>query len=146
MKRTLIIELFMILFSFVSQAQGHYSIENLKQSSPQDLDMYLQKAHNLKKSGKVVTLIGTASILTGMVLVATDNETNAYIGIGMTVIGLGVTVVGIPIFISGSSRVKRINKIKNSVSDGLFFEIAPCSFQNHLAHNHQYGSTLRIRF
>jgi len=96
--------------------------------------------------GGIITITGSVSAITGIGLLSLNKEGVAYHGFFMTIIGLGVTVVGLPILITGSSRVKRINGIRNTVSDRIFFEIAPCSFQNYMAQNYQHGVTLRIRF
>lgn len=146
MKRTLVIGILMVLFTFLSNAQGKYSKERLEQLSQDQLDSYFQKAQKLKKTGTAVTLIGATPLLLGIALLSMNKEVTAYVGLGMATIGLGVTVIGIPILITGASRVKRINGMKHSVSDGIFLEVAPCSFKNHLAQNYQSGATLRIRF
>ena len=62
MKRISIIGLLLFIFAFAGQSQKIYSVENLKQSSQEDLNTYLDKALKLKKDGKTVTIVGVATL------------------------------------------------------------------------------------
>ena len=146
MKKIVLVGVFFILLAMACQAQSIYTMQNLKQASQENLDSYLKKAHKLKKAGAVVTITGSTLILTGIILVSTNQESAGYVGIYTTLVGLPIAVIGLPILITGSSRVKKINKIRNLVSDEIYFEIAPCSFHDNLAQNYQSGITLRLRF
>lgn len=119
---------------------------SLEKASLDELNFYHTKAKRTKKTGAIITILGSGTILTGMALISTNKEAIGYAGFGMTIIGLGITVVGLPVLITGSSRVKSINKIKNSNYSGVTMELEPCSFYNLQAQNYQPGVTLRIKF
>ena len=110
---------------------------SLEKASLDELNFYHTKVKRTKKAGAIITILGSGSILTGMALISTNKEAIGYAGFGMTIIGLGITVVGLPVLITGSSRVKSINTIKNSNYSGVTMELRPCSFYNYQAQNHQ---------
>ena len=92
-----------------------YSNTNLKQASPEDLKIYLDKAEELKKDGKKATIIGGFALATALLWGIADP-----LGHGLGTLleagivgfaGIGSMAVGIPIRITGSIRVKRISTI-----------------------------------
>jgi hypothetical protein len=119
---------------------------SLEKASLDELNFYHTKAKRTKKTGAIITILGSGTILTGIALMSTNKEANGYVGFGMTIIGIGITVIWLPVLITGSSRVKSINKIKNSNYSGITMELSPYSFNNYQAKNLQAGVTLRIRF
>jgi len=128
-----------------------YSIENIQNASLKNLELYLVKAQKLKKTGAVLSITGPISAILGILMFNASWAGNfggpgtAGLGFVMFLGGTGVTLVGLPILITGSSRIRRINKVKES-ANGLSLDIAPCSQFNLATQNHQLGVTLRIRF
>ena len=129
-----------------------YSKQNLEQVSLYKLDNYLAKAKKLRTTGGILFIAGPLLAFAGMGLAYVYGEIgneNAFLfgsGVVLFFVGTGATVVGLPILIIGLSRVKRIKNIKKFTSDGIHFEIAPCTFHNNIAGNYQPGITFRIRF
>lgn len=119
----------------------------LETASQDELNFYLSKAKYMRSTGKVITLIGIGSLLSGFALISTGKEANGYLGFGMSIIGSGITVFGLPFFIVGSSRTKFINNILNSNDkSGLTMELGPCSLTNYQDQIYNPGISLRIRF
>ena len=80
-------------------------------------------------------------------VVKLEDRTNQFeAGTVLFSIGAVGTIVGLPILITGSSRTKRINKIKYASSNFISIEMNPYWFQDYLSKNNQLGATLRIRF
>lgn len=67
-------------------------------------------------------------------------------GLFLMAAGTGATVVGLPVLITGATRVKRINSLRNNTSDSVFIEIAPCNPQSYFNEEQQYGVILYLRF
>jgi hypothetical protein len=140
------VALLIIVFSMTCQAQGLYSKKNLEQTSDEDLSLYLTKAQKLKRTGGVITIAGSSTMLAGFLLML-DGETASYIGIYMSFVGLGgVTAIGLPVLATGSSRVKKISKVWNAKHKSSWIDLAPCGFYNYQTQNIQPGVSLRIRF
>ena len=151
MKKITFISLLLFLFAFAGQSQKIYSVENLEQASQEDLNIYLEKSQKLKKTGGFLSIAGPSSFITGAVLFSAGwnnewDEDIMYVLYFMALGGIGATIVGLPILITGSSRVKKINTIKNTAYDGIKIDLKPCAQYNLATHNYQPGVTLRIRF
>ena len=153
MKKISIIVLLLFLFTFAGQAQKIYSVENLEQASPEDLNTYLDKAFKLKKNGKTVTNVGLVTLGADGLLLSALLITDSYIGMGGAALimltgfaALGTIAVGIPMNVTGKKRVERINTIKNTAFDGIKIDLKPCTQYNLATQNYQPGLTLRIRF
>lgn len=120
---------------------------SLEKASIDELNFYLAKAKKTRKTGAILSIAGPLTFATGVVMagVGFSGGPEYLWGSGVILIfaGTGFTLVGLPVLITGSSRV---NRIKNTLSDRAFIEIAPCSFHNHMAQNNQNGVSLRIRF
>ena len=129
-----------------------YSKQNLEQVSLYKLDNYLAKAKKLRTTGGILFIAGPLLAFAGMgmaIVYGYCESQNAFLfgsGVVLFFVGAGATVVGLPILIIGLSRVKRIKNIKKFTSDGVYFEIAPCTFHNNIARSYQSGITLQIRF
>lgn len=130
----------------------NYTPQNMQSSSLEELELYLIKAKKIKKNGAVLSIAGPLSAAIGFWMFSASwsgsfgNGFTAGLGSVLFLVGSGATIVGIPILLTGSSRVKKIERIKNSKNTGIFIELTPCSFQNNLVQNYQPGVTLRIRF
>ena len=146
MKKYLTVVLFLIMLAITCQAQRIYSKENLEKVSSEDLNLYYGKAKKMKKTGNIITLTGSCTAVTGIVLIALNSESTAYFGLYMLMAGIGTTVIGIPILITGSTRVKNIEAIKYAHNDGVKIDLAPSGIYNYASQNYQPGITLRIRF
>ena len=143
MKKVSIIGLFIIVVALPSHAQSVFSKQNLEQASQDDLSLYLKQAKSQKITGIVLSSAGIAAV-TSLVLVANSEvsmslDTAEVIFIG----GTAATLIGIPLMIIGSSRVK---KVKNTLSDRVSIELAPCSFQNFTTQDKQHGVTFKLKF
>lgn len=153
MKKILFIGALCILFEFTAQGQNLYSMQNLQQSSPENLRTYLTFAKKQKKTGGTLMTTGAITAVGGIVLASAAYDDDEWIGINtgsiiggwMFLLGTGTAIVGLPIRITGSTRIKKINSIINN-SSGASLEIAPCGLQNSLTQNIQPGIRLRMRF
>lgn len=141
----------LLLLSLFSHAQKPYSVENLEKASQEELDVYLNKALQLKKSGKTVTIIG-GSILgaTAVTALAFGNQMDlgvVVLGFFGGLAGIGTMGVGIPMNITGKKRIERINEIRNTAFyDGTRFEIKPSIHYNHSIQDNVPGVTLAFSF
>lgn len=153
MKKILFIGVLCILFEFTAQGQNLYSMQNLQQSSPENLRTYLTFAQKQKKTGGTLMTTGAITAVAGIVLASAAYDDDEWIGINtgsiiggwMFLLGIGATIVGIPIRITGSTREKKINSIINN-SSGASLEIAPCNFQNFSTQKGQVGISVRFKF
>ena len=156
MKKILCIAIFCILLVSISQAQKLYSSQNLNHASREELDLLYKKARKSKNVGKILTISGASLVALGFAMqvnglattvVKLEDRTNQFeAGTVLFSIGAVGTIVGLPILITGSSRTKRINKIKYASSNFISIEMNPYWFQDYLSKNNQLGATLRIRF
>jgi hypothetical protein len=137
--------LLIVVFAMTSQGQGLYSKQNLEKASTEDLSLSLTKAHNLKKTGAVISLLGSSAAMAGFLLMAAG-ESTAYFGFAMFFGGIGCTAIGIPILLTGSSRVKKISKVWNDKYNAVRMELVPCGLYNYQTQNINPGLSLRIRF
>lgn len=153
MNKIIFLFLFFVLCSLTSHPQSLYSKQNLEQASREELNAYLKTSQKSKKTGAILSIAGPATVLAGFIVFAATWNDDALIGyttgsdVGgwIIVVGTVTTLVGVPTLITGSSRVKRITRIKNK-QNGLSFELAPCSFQDCLSSDYQMGATLKIKF
>jgi hypothetical protein len=137
--------LLIAVFAQVGQGQGLYSRQTLEKASVEDLSLSLTKAHNLKKTGIVISILGSSAVIAGIVLMSAG-ESTAYFGFGVFFGGLGCSAIGIPILLTGSSRVKRISKVWNDKYNAVWMELVPSGLYNYQTRNIQPGISLRIRF
>lgn len=121
----------------------------LETASQDELNFYLRRAQKTKKTGTVLSIAGPVSFASGLLLAgsAWSGGTEGMWSAGLFLIfaGTGATVVGLPVLITGASRVKRINSLRNNASDSVF-EMAPCNFQNYFTGAQQYGVKLSLKF
>ncbi len=150
MKKNSIIGLLLFIFAFAGQSQKIYSVENLKQTSQEDLNTYLDKALKLKKDGKTVTIVGGSILGTTAIAVVTIGKQMdlgvVLLGFVGGLAGLGTMAVGISMNVTGKKRIERINTIKNTAYDGFKIDLKPCAQYNFVTQNYQPGITLRIKF
>jgi hypothetical protein len=146
MKKIILSGFIFVLFTLGLQAQGLYSDKNLEQSSPEQLDLYLQKAQKVKDTGSIISIVGTASIVIGTGLILSNREAAAYTGIYMFMAGAMIDFVGLPIFFTGSSRVNRINDIRKTSVHGAKMDLTLSSLYNSTTHYPSPALTLRVRF
>jgi len=150
MKTMACIILLNFVFVLAGQAQAKYSNQSLEKLSPEELGLYLEKAKKQKKTGAILSIAGPATAVSGLLLAgfAYSGGTENQFAVGFLMMGIGpiITAVGLPVLITGSSRVKRINNLKNSSLTGVSMELAPCIINNYQVHNQQPGVIIRIRF
>jgi hypothetical protein len=142
MRKIAVIGLLLIHIAFASHSQSLFSKQNLEKASPELLKVEMNEAKSQRLIGAILSVVGPVSYLTvGSML---NNGTMDLDAAGTILLfGTISSLIGIPIFIVNSTRV---NRIKHTLSERAFIEMAPCSFQNPLAQNLQTGVTLRIRF
>ena len=150
MKKLSTIILLLFLFNLASQAQKTYSLENLEKASQEELDLYMDKALKLKKTGKTVTTVAAVTYGTLFlygIIDPFDHGLDACLPAAyVSLPALAAVAVGVPMKITGKKRVKRINTIKNTAYDGIRFELSPCTQYNLVTQSYQPGLTLRIKF
>ena len=142
MKKLQIIGLLLLVFLISAEAQKVYSVENLEQSSLEDLQLYLGKAQSLKKTGKILSIVGPVSALTGLLLAG--QESTFPVGFTMLLAGSGVTLIGLPVMATGSSRVKRVNAAIDSRKSSARLILGPGCFYDYERNTLQAGIGLRI--
>lgn len=152
MKTIFIISFFCLLFDITCNGQKLYSLENLQQSSQEQLDTYLSFAKKQKKTGATIKTIGLLTVGAGVLVSAVSSHddwiisTGEAIGGTMMLLGTGAILVGLPIQLTGAARIRRINGVKADSLGTINIELVPCRFTNHLAQSSQTGVTLRIKF
>ena len=115
MKRLISIAI-LVLFAFSAKAQKKPPLNQ------DQLNLELVKAKTVNQSGIILTIIGSATFITGTVLLVTSpvdgeidwgggvtTKTHVWRGGGVMLTGLGVTAVGIPLWIAGGIKKKHIN-------------------------------------
>ncbi len=151
MKKIIIISVLCLLV-FSIQAQKPYSIENLQKLSTEELDVYYNKAFDLQKTGKILSIAGTVSAFTGVLLFdaawsgSMGDEGTAALGGLMLLGGMGATIIGLPKLITGSSRLKRINDIISIADNNIKLDLKPSAQYNLATQNFQPAVTLCIGF
>ncbi len=126
-----------------------YSQENLQNSTQENLTIYLEKAHKLKRRGGIISIVGPVTSLAGigLAIAAYSGGTGGEFAAGtlMFLGGIITTAVGLPVLIIGSIRV---NKVENALKTptGASLNIAPNFVFNNKTQNIHPGVTLRIRF
>ena len=142
MKKLHIIGLLLLVFLISAEAQKVYSVENLEQSSLEDLQLYLGKARSLKKTGSFLSIAGPTMALTGLLL--SGKESNFPVAFGMLLAGSGITLIGLPILATGSSRIKRVNAAIDSRQSSARLILGPGCFYNYERNILQAGISLRM--
>ena len=147
--KDLIIILCLLFFVSVSHAQKDYSHENLQKLSQEELDVYLNKALKLQKSGKTYTIVGVSALGAVALSIPLDSSGGMVAATAAIFVGipaLAATTVGISKNSKGKKRVERINSIENTASNDIIFVLKPFTQYNLMTQNHQPGITPRIRF
>ena len=114
--------------------------------------MYYQKSLNLERKGEIIALTGGAAGLLGILGGAltqknssTGNSDVLVITSATLLIGGSIaTIVGFSMYMTGSSRVNRINKIQ--YAESLRFELFPDITYCWQTQNYHSGIALRISF
>lgn len=144
-KKVSFVALLILVFAMTGQGQGLYSKQNLEKSSIEDLSLSLTKAQKLKRTGGVISIIGSSVVVAGFLLMSAG-ESTAYFGFGVFFGGVGCTAIGIPILATGSSRIKKTSKVWNDKYNSLRIDLIPYSVYNYQTQNIQPAMSLRIRF
>lgn len=100
-----------------------YSLEYLERASQEDLNTYLNKAKKLKKTGKILNIVGGISY--GAVVISAilgadwgfgvDSWVLIGIASGGLIVGGTSFIIGIPVLIVGKKRVEKIKTFKKTV-------------------------------
>lgn len=152
-KTHLLIGSILLLLACSGNAQSAYSLQNLKQASSEELRVYYQKSLNLQRNGEITALTGGIVGLLGILAGAAITDNNSSNGNSnvwgitaatMLVGGSVATVVGFSMYMTGASRINRINEIRNT--ELLRLELTPNVFYCGQLRNYQPGITLRVSF
>jgi len=154
MKKLSIFILLLLLICLLGQAQQKYSSENLEKASQEELDLYLNDALKLKKTGRIFNIIGASSLGVASVCAllgsdagfGVDSWALILIGGGGLIVGGTSLAIGIPTNLIGKKRVKMINSIKTTAFYNVNVDLRPCIRYNLTGQNYQPGLALRIRF
>jgi hypothetical protein len=149
MKKSLFLFLLIFVFNTVSYAQsGKYLKKNLKNTSTEELELLMGKAKNLRKAGWITTGSGALLFVTGLLMedggwMVSEPSTKSQVGTAMALVGLPAILVGTTLLITGSTRVKKINKVFNGK---VSFHITPYNHKIPTINSHQYGLALNVNF
>ena len=150
MKRIAVTGLLFFLVLSVSLSQGKYSKENLAKASLEDLNLYLEQARKLKKSGGFLSIAGPVAMVIGIAAAGAawsgGTEGSYKFGVGMIFVGTASTLAGLPMLAVGSSRVKNVKNAISASGGVSSIQVAPCSFYNYTAGKIQPGIRLMIIF
>jgi len=154
MNKFLLIVLLLISVHAICYTQTKYSQEVLENASQAELDIYLDKAIKLQKSGKTVTIVGGSILGATAITIAAIaiNDSGdwalgaAAIGFFGGLAGVGTLAVGIPMNVTGKKRVERINSLKKSALINLNIDLHPSIQYNNITQNYHPALALRIRF
>ena len=149
----IIICLILLLFVFSGNAQRTYSSKRLKQLSHEESSLYYQKSLALERKGEKLALTGAAVGLLGILTGALVTDNNSSVG-NSNVLGIAAgammmggsvaTIVGFSLYMIGTFRVDKINKIH--YTNSLQIEVSPGYFHCMHTQNYQSGITFRISF
>lgn len=124
-----------------------YSLDYLQNASNEQLEYYLYKAEKLRKTGKVVSIVGGTTLGAGVYTVVSSRSWGQLsLGFGLVAIGSITTIVGLPILITGSTRVKKINNLERNSRSDFNMNLTPDIQYNQYTQNYQPGVTFSINF
>ncbi|WP_167618540.1 hypothetical protein [Maribellus sediminis] len=115
-------------------------MENLKQLSPEEINLLLDNARGYKTMGIVMLIAGPVAATSPFIF--GDNMSLGGAG-ALFLVGTLSTLTAIPLIIVNSNRINRINTI---LQEKVFIEITPCINHDFMTHSNQTGLTLRFRF
>ncbi|MCE4564033.1 hypothetical protein INQ51_06895 [Maribellus sp. CM-23] len=146
--------LILLLAVFATQAQLIYTQEHLETLSQEDLNVYLDRAVQLQKSGRTLNIVGasilggTVLTIAGVALTATDDWALGAVVIAFFggLAGFGTLAVGIPMNLTGKNRVNRINALQATSFNRLELDLKPCAQYNLISRSYQPGLSVKIRF
>lgn len=148
MKTALCLALLIAVCVFTARAQEPYSNEFLEKASPEELDVYLNKALKLQQTGRTLNITGVAILggtLVSSLLLADQLELGvvilAFFG---GVAGLGTLAVGIPMNLTGKSRAERIRTYNNR--GAVYLRFKPETQYHFATQNYKPALTLSICF
>ena len=151
--RHLTICLIFLTLIFSCNAQGTYALHNLKKVSCEQLFVYYQKSLNLERKGEIIALtggvVGLLGILAGAAI-TDNNSSNGNLNLleltaaSMIAGGSIATVIGFSFYMTGATRINRINKIKTV--ELLRLELIPNAFCLGPNRNYQPAIIIRMSF
>lgn len=153
MLNRLILCLIFTVLIFSANAQSTYSSKNLRQLSSEELFLYYQKSSNLERKGEIIALtggvVGLLGILAGVIVTdnnSSDRSSDLLVATSAAMITGGsiATIVGFTMYMTGASRISRINNIQHV--ELLRMELIPGTFYSMHTQKYQPGVTLRICF
>jgi hypothetical protein len=138
----------------LAMRSSFYSSDNLRNSSPQELNLYLNLALKQKKNSIILSIAGSAIAIAGYAIVnahfdfSPESGDDFWLGTGgIMMLGGGVTtVVGLAKLSVSSSRINKIEDIKTGSSEIVYMEISPCAQYDLNTQNYVPGIKFNIRF
>lgn len=87
-----------------------------EQNSPTEINRYLQKSNNRKKTANVLAITGGALVITCFIVAASDNNdflisSQEFTGIGISVLGIISGITSVPFYISAGHNKSKSRKI-----------------------------------
>ncbi|APG60517.1 hypothetical protein [Christiangramia salexigens] len=125
MKSFQFILVFLLFAGVTCNAQRLYSVENLQQSSPEELNIYLETAKQQKKTGVLYTAIGGATMVGSIVMMGEESYGGFFFGLLGSLGGATFTGIGIGKIAVNSNRIKRINNLQESAIAKAKLQITP---------------------
>lgn len=111
MKHLLLAVLFLLPFTF-----------NAQKSNTDDLNRYLRKSTNQKKTANILLLTGGGLMVTGLLVGNSGNEEGTYffsenqiVGFGVFSVGVLTSLISVPFYISAHHNKKKLMKLSPAV-------------------------------
>lgn len=138
----------LVVFSITCNAQKKYSVTNLEQSSQEELNAYLDKAINLRQTGKTLTIIGGVTTgVAGLYLISGKGGLGEFAIASLSGLGgLSLMTGGIIMRTTNSKRIERINEIMKPASASLRIYLIPDIQYNSFTQNYFPGVGIRMTF
>lgn len=131
------------------RSSSPYSVNNLNNASEEELQTLLNESLEKKRTGKILLSTGTAAIAvgTGLIFVQTSSTDFGYLGVLVIIpLGLLIDIIGLPIFLTGSTREKRVNYFINTNDQKKSLSISPTTFSVDYGNKTFSGFKLTINF
>ena len=109
----------LILFSALFFSANLCSQE---QNSPTEINRYLQKSNNRKKTANVLAITGGALVISGFIVAASDNNdflisSQEFTGIGISVLGIISGITSVPFYICAGHNKSKSRKISPQIGN-----------------------------
>lgn len=126
-----------------------YTLDYLRNASPEELNYYYYKAGKLQKIGRIMNIGGISTFGVSAICAFATSDSwglGALIFIFPALAGLGTLLVGLPVNLTGKYRIDQVNSVRNTAFNDIGINLQPCAQYNILSQNFQPGITLKISF